>query len=168
MLSTNQKGIVAETAITHACAKLGLGVSRPLNDERYDLIVDIGDRLLRVQCKYVRRHADVIVVRLYTSRRDRDGLLNRRYERGEFELFGLYCPDNDTCYALLADDFVQFRIIHLRLAQSRNNQLARISWARDYEFGATLRRLQGPIAQLGERKSGRLEAAGSSPAGSII
>jgi hypothetical protein len=38
--------------------------------------------------------------------------------------------------------------------------------AREYEFAARLTR-HGPIAQLGERKSGRLEAAGSSPAGSI-
>ena len=29
-------------------------------------------------------------------------------------------------------------------------------WARDFGFAATLKRLYGPIAQLGERQSGRL------------
>jgi hypothetical protein len=53
----------------------------------------------------------------------------------------------------------------LRLAPSRNNQQTGINWASDYEFDATLARF-GAVAQLGERQSGTLEAAGSSPAGS--
>jgi hypothetical protein len=36
-LTTNQKGVIAETAIVHRAAKLGYGVARPLDDERYDL-----------------------------------------------------------------------------------------------------------------------------------
>jgi PD-(D/E)XK endonuclease len=40
-LTTNQKGIVAETAIIHEAAKLGIIVSRPLDDARYDLILDL-------------------------------------------------------------------------------------------------------------------------------
>ena len=35
--------------------------------------------------------------------------------------------------------------------RARNNQQRGCNWARDYEFGATLARLLGPIAQLGER-----------------
>ena len=48
--------------------------------------------------------------------------------------------------------------IHLRLAPSRNNQESRINWAKQYELGA--------IAQLGERRRGTPEVAGSSPASS--
>jgi len=51
MLTTNQKGAVAETAIAHEAIKLGIGVYRPLCDERYDLIFDLGPTLVRVQCK---------------------------------------------------------------------------------------------------------------------
>jgi hypothetical protein len=48
MLTTDQKGAIAETAIALAAIKLGIGVSRPLGDERYDLIFDVGERLLPV------------------------------------------------------------------------------------------------------------------------
>src|SRR5690242_10395847 len=37
VLTTNQKGLIAETAVMHECAKLGIPVAQPLGDERYDL-----------------------------------------------------------------------------------------------------------------------------------
>jgi hypothetical protein len=166
MLTTDQKGAIAEQAIAWEAIKRGLGVSLPLGDERYDLILDLRTRLLRVQCKWASRMGEVIAARLYTSRRNRAGLVNRRYEPGEFDVFGLYCPDGDRCYLLPADDFVAYRQVSLRLTPSRNNQLLKIRWARDYEFGATLSRLQGPIAQLGERSDGIRKVVGSIPTGS--
>jgi hypothetical protein len=166
VLTTNQWGLVAETAIIHECAKRAIGVSRPLDDERYDLILDLRPTLYRVQCKLARRRNDVVVCRLYTSRRGRDGLINRRYQLGEFDLFGIYCPEIEQCLLLPAEEFVGLRQAHLRIARSRNNQEFGIRWARDYAFRATIDRLNGPIAQLGERLDGIQKAAGSSPAGS--
>ena len=64
MLTTDQKGAVAESAVIHAAIKLGIGVFKPLTDgERYDLIFDLRPRLVRVQCKWAVRQGDVIVVR---------------------------------------------------------------------------------------------------------
>jgi PD-(D/E)XK endonuclease len=48
-LTTNQKGIVAETAIIHEAVKLGIIVLRPLDHARYDLVLDLPSGLLRVQ-----------------------------------------------------------------------------------------------------------------------
>jgi len=73
MLTTDQKGVVAEMAIAHAALELGVGVSRPLGDQRYDLIFDFGAKLLRVQCKWASRHGDVVIVRCYSARRNADG-----------------------------------------------------------------------------------------------
>ncbi len=70
-LTTNQKGLVAETAIIHEAVKLGICVSQPLNDERYDLILDLPIGLVRVQCKWARRIGDVVRVRCYSCRRTR-------------------------------------------------------------------------------------------------
>ena len=50
MLTTDQKGVLAEQAVTFEALKYGLGVFQPLGDERYDLILDLRPRLLRVQC----------------------------------------------------------------------------------------------------------------------
>jgi hypothetical protein len=44
MLTTDQKGAVSEMAIAHAALELGIGVSRPLGDQRYDLIFDFRGR----------------------------------------------------------------------------------------------------------------------------
>jgi hypothetical protein len=166
VLTTNQKGALAELKIAAAAAELGLGVARPLDDERYDLILDLRPALLRVQCKWARRIGDVVTARLYTSRRGPEGLRDARYRSGEFDAFALYCPDVERCYLLPADEVVAFRQVHLRLVPSRNNQFLGIRWARHYEFGATLARLQGPIAQLGERLAGSQKVVGSSPTGS--
>jgi hypothetical protein len=166
VLTTNQWGLVAETAIIHECARRAIGVARPLDDERYDLILDLRPSLYRVQCKLARRHGEVVGCRFYTSRRGRDGLINRRYRSGELDLFGIYCPELERCFLLPAEEFIDLRQAHLRLVRSKNNQEFGVRWARDYEFGATIDKLNGPIAQLGERLSGRQKAAGSSPAGS--
>src|SRR5207248_954519 len=51
VLTTNQKGAVAEAEIAAEAIRLGIGVWRPVSDhERYDLILDVGGRLVRTQC----------------------------------------------------------------------------------------------------------------------
>jgi len=51
VLTSDQKGAVAEQAIVFAAVKLGIFVLKPLSEGgRYDLIFDVDDSLLRVQC----------------------------------------------------------------------------------------------------------------------
>jgi hypothetical protein len=166
VLTTNQKGALAEAKIAAAAIEYGAGIAWPFDDERYDLIFDLRPRLVRVQCKWACRVGDVLSVRLYTSRRGREGMINRRYVLGEFDAFGVYSPDTEECYLLPARQFVSQRQVYLRLSPTQNNQAAGVRWAQDFELGATLSALRGPIAQLGERLDGIQKAAGSSPAGS--
>ena len=165
-MSTDQKGAIAEAKIAACAIELGLVVSKPLVDARYDLIVDLNHELLRVQCKWAVRIGDVVSVRTRRCRRGREGLIHRQYERGEIDTIAAYCAELDRCYLLPEEMSVGRAMVHLRLAPTQNNQRALINWAQEYEFGATIRRLQGPIAQLGERLSGTQKVAGSSPAGS--
>ena len=154
MLTTDQKGNIAETAIVAAAVKLGIDVYRPVGEGgRYDMIFEIADRLWRVQCKWAPRQGDVVILRCYSSRRNRDGLLRRKYVLGEFDAFAAYCPANDCCYFMPYDLFAGRTQVHLRLGRCRNNQHRRIHWARDYEFAAKLGR-PGAVAQLGERRAG--------------
>jgi hypothetical protein len=166
MLTTNQKGAIAEAQIAAAAVELGIGVLRPLADERYDLVLDLRPQLLRVQCKWAGRRGDVIVVTCRTSRRGPGGFIRRMYEAGEIDAIAAYCADVGRCYLLPPEMSVGKTGVQLRLSPTLNNQRAGINWARDFEFAATLSRLDGPIAQLGERDAGSVEAAGSSPAGS--
>jgi hypothetical protein len=142
-LTTNQKGLIAETAIIHECAKLGVGVAQPLDDERYDLILDLRPRLLRVQCKWAVLDGDVVVARLYSNRRSAAGMVTRRYDPEDIDAFGVHCADVNQSY-LLPPSTCAHRTVLLRLRPTKNNQAVGIRWASDYELAARLRELQGP------------------------
>jgi PD-(D/E)XK nuclease superfamily protein len=140
MLTTDQKGAIAESAIVHAAIKLGLDVYRPVVEGgRYDMIFDVGPRLLRVQCKWARRLADVIVIRCYSARRTAGGLQTRPYTADEVDVIAAYCPGVDRCYILGPEHFDRRRTVHLRLDAARNNQRRRINWAENFELAARLR-----------------------------
>lgn len=144
MLTTTQMGWVAETAVIHECAKIGVPVAKPLDDQRYDLVLDLGSRFLRVQCKWSRRVGDVVVIRTRTCRRAREGLIHRGYAPGEIDAIAAYCPDNATSYLLPVELSVRRTAVQLRLEPTKNNQSCGIRWAREFEFRATLRALVGP------------------------
>ena len=145
MLTTDHKGAIAELAIAHAAASLGVGVFRPLtNGERYDLIFDLRPRLLRVQCKWVSRLGDVVIVRCRSCRRGPQGLIHRGYTAEEIDAVAGYCAEVDRCYLVLLDEFKGKSALQLRLAAARNNQQLRINWADEFDFGARLTALLGP------------------------
>jgi PD-(D/E)XK endonuclease len=167
VLTTDQKGAIAEAAIALEAIKLGVEVYRPMAEGgRFDMIFVVDDRLLRVQCKWAPRRGDTVIVRCYSNRRAREGLRRRVYTADEIDAFAAYCPDLDRCYFLPIGSFAARTHVFLRLSPTRNNQRSLVNWARDFELAATLGRHDGAIAQLGERQSGTLKVAGSSPAGS--
>ena len=167
MLTTDQKGAIAEMKIAARAAELGVGVWTSSTVERYDLIFDLRPGLVRVQCKWATRVGDVAVIRCCRHRRNREGVLRQFYSAEDVDAFAAYCADVEECY-LLPMELIKGRShIQLRLAPTRNNQATGINWAKDYEFAATLGD-PGAVAQLGERQRGTLEVTGSSPVGSII
>src|ERR1700730_16806327 len=115
MLTTNQKGAVAEAAITLEAIKLGIGVYRPLGDERCDLIFDLRPRLVRVQCKWASRRGDVIVVQLYSARRTADGLKRRYYSPTEIDAFAAFAPETGRCYFAEFSEGWARQALHLRI-----------------------------------------------------
>jgi hypothetical protein len=166
-MTTDQKGAIAEACIAAAAVKLGVDVYRPLAEGgRYDMIFDLGSNLLRVQCKWVSRRGNVLVVSCQSARRCAEGFIRRPYTAEEVDAIGAYSLELDRCF-LIPIALVENRpAIALRVAPCRNNQRRRINWADDFDFAATIARHQGAVAQLGERRDGIAEARGSSPLGS--
>jgi PD-(D/E)XK endonuclease len=162
MLTTNQKGAAAGTAIAHEAIKLGIEVYRPVAEGgRFDLIFAFGDAsLARVQCKWAPVMRGVVPIRAYSARRAADGLRSRCYTADEIDAIAAYCPDTGHCYDVPVEELDGQRTFHLRLGPAANNQAHGVDWAVEYELGA--------IAQLGERVTGSHEVAGSSPASSIV
>jgi hypothetical protein len=167
VLTTNQKGALAETAIAHAAVKAGIAVFVPLGEHRYDLVIDVRGRLFRVQCKTAPRYGDVFAVRCYSSRRQRGGFVKQPYWADEVDLIAVYAPDPGRCYLLPPSVFSGRSQVQLRLGPARNNQQLGVKWAHDFEFVRVDWAALGAIAQLGERRDGIAKVAGSSPAGSI-
>jgi hypothetical protein len=155
-LSTSQKGAIAEARIMAAAIELGIPVLKPLVEGlRYDLVLELGTRLVRTQCKWANRENDVVVVRGRTCRHTPHGYLRTSYSASEIDGIAAWCPETHECYFIPIEEIAGRRSMSLRLAPARNNQELLVHWAADYQLGA--------IAQLGERLTGSQEAGGSSP-----
>lgn len=138
------KGNVAEIEIVLAAVKAGIPVFKPVAEHgRADLVLEIGAKLYRVQCKWGRLLPDgaAIVVRLASSRFTPAGRVITKYEAGQIDLVAVYCGGLDRCYLLPERLFVDKSEAWLRLEPSKNGQRSCINLAADYEF-------DGAVAQL--------------------
>jgi hypothetical protein len=143
-LSSSQKGAAAEAEVAAAAIRCDLVVLRPLCDGgRYDLVVDIGEQLLRVQCKWASRKGNVLTARCITSRHTPRGYLRTTYTAEEIDAIALYAPDTDACYLVPIREIEGQGTISLRIAPTGNSQVLRVRWASDYELATSLSRIWG-------------------------
>jgi prevent-host-death family protein len=151
-VDSNHKGNVAELAIATEAARLGLSVLKPLTEhERYDLVLGVGERLLRVQCKWGSCKSDVICVRVSSSYHSPTrGYVKSTYDESEIDALAVYCGDLDRCYLLPVSMVAGHQLLHLRTTAPRNNQRAAINYAAEYELGAVA---QGKSDALAARRS---------------
>lgn len=132
----NPKGIgeLSEAAVVHHLVRAGYELARPLGDnQRYDLIIEQGDRLLRVQVKTGRLHCTGAIVFPTSSSQAHRGRGRRSY-RGQCELFAVYCPDLEETY-LVPVDAAGTSACSLRVRPPENGQLRGVRWAADYRVG---------------------------------
>jgi prevent-host-death family protein len=162
VLNANRKGAIAETKIAAAATELGIPVLRPIVEHgRYDLGFELGDRLLRVQCKYASLDDEgaVIRVNLQSCWLSPNGYVWSSYSEDEIDLVAVYCGDLDRCYLLPCSLVAGRRAIYLRLSPPRNAQRACINLASEFE-------LPGAVAQWNERPAGSRKVVGSNPTSS--
>jgi hypothetical protein len=156
LLTAPRKGAIAEAQIAAEAIALGLDVYRPVSEGgRYDLIIDTGRRLLRVQCKWGALQGSVIVVRMRTSRLTPRGYVRTTYDASQIEGIAVFCAAVSRSFWLPIGEFAGQSLLHLRLRPARNGQQSGLKWADAYPLGA--------IAQLGERLTGSQEVGGSNP-----
>jgi PD-(D/E)XK endonuclease len=163
VVNPNVKGNIAELEIALAAERAGIVAYKPIGEHgRTDLVLEIADRLHRVQCKWGRLAADesVIAVQVSGSRLTPQGYVRSPYRAEEVDLVGVYCGATDRCYLLPPTLFVDKYVVHLRLVPPKNGQRSCINLAEQYEF-------KGAVAQLEERRHGMAEVRGSSPLSSI-
>jgi hypothetical protein len=160
VLTSNEKGNIAELAIAFEATKLGVQVLKPLAEHgRYDLAFDLGERVLRVQCKTAKRRGAVLVINLVSSWHSPNGYVRNKYRPEEVDAIAAHDHQSGLNYLIPFELVVGMAAFQLRLSPPKNGQRASIHFAADHT-------LAGAIAQLGERVHGTHEVGGSIPPGS--
>jgi hypothetical protein len=104
---------------------------------RYDLVIDDGVRLTRVQCKTGRLITGAVRFRVCSSYAHHASATTRyRDYEGEIDYFAVYCPETSGVYLVPIEDLPLKSQGALRVAAPRNSQRRRIRLASDYEIGS--------------------------------
>jgi len=134
-VTTNHKGQLAVSKTELRSLELGYLPSRPLYDSRYDLIIDTGKKLLRVQVKY----ADAKTSNSTGSIPVKLAYINRRkkvytYKDSEIDGLIVYFPKIDKLCFFPTKVFAGKTRIQVRYLESKNNQKKGIILAENYFF----------------------------------
>jgi prevent-host-death family protein len=161
-MNSNRKGAIAEAEIALEAIRLGIPVLKPVAEHgRYDLGLEVGDCIRRVECKWgsLDDAKAVITVNLTSSWLSPHGYIRTTYSENEIDLVAVYCEALDRCYLLPSALVAGRGQLSLRLTPTLNGQRACVTLASEYEFA-------GAVAQGNERLSGRQEGVGSNPTSS--
>ena len=144
----------SQLAIMYGLRGLGYHVLVPFGENlRYDLVIDDGLRLGRVQCKTGRLRKGSIVFHTQSTygHHPNPKILKRDYI-GEIDYFGVFCPDTGGIYLVPIADSPNRGTASLRVDPPRNNQFRRIRFAANYEI-ERLRPTEEPGARAGDSGS---------------
>ena len=123
-------------AIMYALDLHGYPLLIPFGENtRYDLVVEVGQRLRRVQCKTGRLRSGAVRFSTCSSyaHHPNPKILQRHY-RGQIDDFAVFCPELGTVYLIPVDDVPAERRASLRVEPARNGQRKNIRLAAQYEL----------------------------------
>ena len=126
-----ETGQRTEAVVLGELVRRGYRVLTPFGtNHRYDLVIDLGDRFLRAQCKTGRLRNGTILFQARSIRSNTRRAYWRSYE-GQIDLFFVYCPETKRIYAVPVEETTT-SVGALRVAPTANGQAKGIRWARDY------------------------------------
>jgi PD-(D/E)XK endonuclease len=135
-----QKGDRTTLAVMLALRDAGFPILVPFGENtRYDLVIDDGGELRRVQCKTgrLRNGAVIFAVCSCYGHHLKPGNARRHYH-GEVDLFAVYCPETASVYLVPIKDLDVKVSCALRVEPTRNRQRRRIRKAEDYRIAGVL------------------------------
>jgi hypothetical protein len=124
-------------AVMAALELAGYTLSLPFGENtRYDLVIDDGRQLWRVQCKTGRlREGAVRFPACSSYAHHANPRFTQRDYLGEIDAFAVYCPETTAVYLVPICDVMLRRQGALRVDMPRNHQQRKIRFASDYEIG---------------------------------
>lgn len=118
------KDIGDRSALAIMCGLRGLGYDLlvPFGENtRYDLVIDDGIWLARVQCKTGRlRDGAIIFCTARSYRHHPNPKIMKRDYAGEIDFFGVFCPENGGVYLIPISETPTGAMAHLRIDPPRN------------------------------------------------
>lgn len=135
-LSSQQKGIVTELAVATYLLKLGYNVSQPFcQDSKYDLIVDVDGKLLRLQVKTARlASATSITFNCRSTTTNVRNCKSRRYSDKDIDYFATYW--DEKVYLVPVTECSTSKNLHLERTARKD-----WSYAEDYLAEEILKKL---------------------------
>jgi len=145
MIDTKIKGNVTEMESMLAFMKLGYNISIPFGeDSRYDFIVDINDKLYKIQCKtcseIIDENNQILAIKFKTVRQSGSKTTNwtrTKYEENEIDYFAT--SYQGKCYLVPLKECSNEKI--LRIIPPKNGQIKGISFLEKYELNEVLKTL---------------------------
>jgi hypothetical protein len=128
-MNTRSIGNLTEAKILAALVKAGYLVSYPFGDgHKYDLVIDDGKQLSRVQCKTGRVRGGVL--KFNGCSMPGNGAKRQGY-RGVADFFAVLNPEDEQVYLVPVNE-VGENDVSLRLIPTENGQFHRVRWAANY------------------------------------
>jgi PD-(D/E)XK endonuclease len=126
-----------QLAVMLALREAGFAAFVPFGENtRYDLVIDNGENLSRVQCKTGRLRQGAIRFATCSSYGHHvNPQTARRHYAGEIDYFAVYCPETAGVYLIPIVDVPAKTNAALRVTPARNSQRTKIRDARQYEVG---------------------------------
>ena len=144
MNETKQKGLLTELQCQTYFTKLGYNVSIPLGEDcRYDMIVDIKGKLLRIQVKTCQIRPTGIEFSTRSTQNNSQIIKSNIYNIDEVDYFATFW--NDKMYLIKIDDCQSTS--RTLLFQKKIQNQGDVYFIEDYEAEKTLYRLQNNLPE---------------------
>jgi len=130
--NTKDRGDKTEAKVIHEMISHGDSVSIPFGDnDKYDLIVDDGGKLYRIQCKTAWQNKGETIRFNTHSQTTRKGNYHENTYHGEIDAFVVRYPRNEKTYWIRIGEATEQKM-ELRFNGEFNHPS--INWADEYEF----------------------------------
>lgn len=142
ILDSKQKGNLTELQCLTAFAQLGLTVSIPYGDHaRYDFIIDVDNKLYKVQCKTASKQEEgVYNFSCRSTAANHSRAANRTYTADEIDFFATVIKGQ--CYLIPVQE-TSSHSKNLRFVPPKNGQKVGIAYAKDYALDVQIQKLLG-------------------------
>lgn len=148
--NSSEIGNIGETIALSEFAKRGITVLIPFGQNvPYDLVIEINNKLYKIQCKTTQKLIDGCKMRFNICRTNGFTGTHNTYTEEEIDFLCLYCIENDYIALVPIKEVLNQRDFVIRITKPKNNQTYGIHMADDYTLENQLRTISTTVSASG-------------------